>query len=127
MFNLLPMWVWAAVCAVAFAAGGTMAWQVQNWRYGAKEAGRLQLVAEQARKNERTADLGTTAHEADRAKLRTQFITVTKVAERVILEKPFYRNVCMNDDGLRILATAITGQPATGEPAPAVLGPDPTR
>lgn len=123
MFRLIPLWVWAAVCAVAFAAGGTTAWKVQDWHYGAKEADRLQLVAEQAKKNEHRADAGSAGHETDKAGLKTQFITITKEAERVILEKPVYRNVCLDADGLRILATAISGQPATGEPAAAVPGP----
>lgn len=34
MFRLIPLSVWAAVCAVAFAAGGTTAWKVQGWRLG---------------------------------------------------------------------------------------------
>lgn len=124
MFNLVPLWVWVAVCAVAYAAGGTTAWKVQDWWYGSKEAERLQLVAEQARKNERKADAGAAGHEADKAGIKTQFITITKEAERVILEKPMYRNVCLDDDGLRILARAIGGQRAPGEPAPALPGSD---
>lgn len=115
MFGLVPVWIWAAVCAVAFAAGGAASWKVQEWRHGAKEVARLEAVAENRRMNERAADQGATAHEADRAKIRTQFITITKEAERVILEKPVYRQLCLDDDGLRILASAIAGQPSTGE------------
>jgi outer membrane murein-binding lipoprotein Lpp len=115
MFNLVPMWVWAAVCAVAFAVGGATAWKVQDWRYGSKEAERLEAAAEHKRMNERAADRGATGHEADKAKIRAQFITITKEAERVILEKPVYRNVCLDDDGLRILSGAIAGHPSTGE------------
>lgn len=120
--------IWTHVAALIAGAGLAFAgaWTVQDWRYGAKEADRLQLVAEQARKNERTADQGAAGHEADRARIRTQFITITKEAERVV-EKPVYRNVCLDDDGLRILARAITDQPATGEPAAAVPGLDPAR
>lgn len=118
--------IWTHVAAailaalIAFAGG----WKVQDWRYGSKEAERLQLVAEQARKNERKADAGAAGHEADKAGIKTQFITITKEAERVILEKPMYRNVCLDDDGLRILARAIGGQRAPGEPAPALPGSD---
>ena len=127
MFGLVPAWIWAAVCAVAFAAGGAASWKVQEWRHGAKEADRLESVAENKRMNERAADQGATAHEADRAKIRTQFITITKEAERVILEKPVYRNICLDDDGLHILAGAIDGQQPSGEPAPAVPQPDQAR
>ena len=87
------------------------------------EAERLQLVAEHARRNERQADHGAAGHEADRARIRTEFITITKEAERVV-EKPVYRNICLDDDGLRLLARAIDGQPSTGESATTVPGPD---
>lgn len=118
--------IWTHVAAMIVGAGLAFAgaWTVQDWRYGAREAERLQLIGEYARRNERAADQGAAGHEADRARIRTEFITITKEAERVILEKPVYRNVCLDDDGLRILARIIDGQSSTGESAPTVPGAD---
>lgn len=60
--------------------------------------------------------------ETDKAALRTEFLTITKEVDRVV-EKPVYRNQCFDDDGLRLIATAIAGSSTTSEPAPAVPGP----
>ena len=117
--------IWTHVAAMIAGAGLAFAgaWTVQDWRYGAREAERLQRVAEHAHKNERSADKGAAGHEADRASIRTEFIPVTKEAERVIA-KSVYRNVCLDVDGLRLLARIIDGQSSTGESAPTVPGPD---
>ena len=117
------IWTHVAVLIAAAVLAFAGTWTIQDWRYGAMEAERLQRVAEHARRNERAADQGSAGHEADRARIRTEFITVTKEAERVV-EKPVYRNVCLDDDGLRLLARIIDGQPSTGESAPTVPGPD---
>lgn len=117
--------IWTHVGAAVLGAtiAGSAAWQVQDWRYGAKEAERLQAVREQAIRNDRTADAGAAGHEVDRARIRKEFITINREAQRVV-EKPVYRNVCLDDDGLRILERAINGEPAAGESASALSGFD---
>jgi len=116
-----------AAAAIAGAViAGAVAWNVNGWRHEAKEAERLAAQIEHARMNERAADQGAAGHEADKARIRTQYITLTEEVERVV-QKPVYRDVCLDDDGLRILAGAITGQPAAGQPAPAVPRPEPAR
>ena len=40
-----------------------------------------------------------------------------------MVEKPVYRDVCFDDDGLRLIGAAISGHSAASEPAPAVPGP----
>ena len=67
-------------------------------------------------------DRAAAGHEADKAKLRTEFLTITQEVERVV-EKPVYRDVCFDDDGLRLIGAAISGRAAASEPAPAVPGP----
>lgn len=107
----------AAIVAAALAAAGT--WQVQNWRYGAKEADRLQLVAEQARHAARSADAAAAAHEADKATLRQRRQIITQEVDRVV-EKPVYRDVCLDADGLRLITTAISATAPASQPAPAL-------
>ena len=69
----------------------------------------------------RRIDKASESYEGDRAASKTEFTTITKEVERVI-EKPVYRNVCLDDDGLRQLeraarATGYSGEPASGMPA----------
>ena len=105
----------AALLAGLLAFAG--AWQTQEWRYEAREAQRLEALAETKRMNELAADAGAAGHESDKAAIKTEFITITKEVRRVV-EKPIYRNVCLDADGLRILERAISGQPAASQPAP---------
>jgi hypothetical protein len=110
----------AALIAAAVASVG--AWKVQDWRYGAKEAQRLESAAkEQARRADRI-DVAATGHERDKDGIRTEFITITEEVERVV-EKPVYRDVCLDADGLRVLSDAIRGTDPAGQPAGAVPGP----
>jgi hypothetical protein len=49
--------------------------------------------------------------EVDRAKERIVVRTITQYVDRV-LERPVYRNVCLDDDGLRLARCAIRGEGA---------------
>jgi hypothetical protein len=117
----------AAVALIAAAAASFGAWQVQSWRYGAREAERLEAQREATRFNTKAADTASASHEADRVEIRTEFVTITQEVERVV-EKPVYRNVCIDADGLRQLERAIGGPArAASEPAPAVPRSDAPR
>lgn len=115
----MHLYIMAAI-ALASAFGS---WQVQEWRYGAKEAARLEQAREDRARAEKTIDTAATGHEADKVQIRTEFITITQEVERVI-EKPFYvaSEQCLDADGLRTLNAAIgaaspASQPARGVPA----------
>lgn len=114
----------AAILAALLA--GTGAWQVQAWRYGAREAQRLEAARETERLRARVADQASAGAEADRATIRTEFQTIYSEVEKIV-EKPVYRNVCLDADGLRELNRALGARPAASEPAPAVPGPEPAR
>lgn len=105
----------AVVAAVAFSS----AWIVQDWRYAAKEADRLEAQRERERANAMTADKASEAHEEAKVAIQTEFKTIYQEVERVV-EKPIYRNVCFDDDGMRQLRAAIGNPAATGQPSPAV-------
>jgi hypothetical protein len=108
----------AAALLAGVAIGATSAWQVQTWRQGHAERARLEHEAEVQRHRARVADTAAAGHEADRAELRTAFRTIYSEVERVV-EKPIYRNVCFDTDGLRALDAAIGGA-APGESPGAV-------
>ena len=114
-----------AAALLALALGFGTAWKTQEWRHGAKEAERLEQVAESKRINERAADGAATGHEKDKAKAKVQYRTIYQEVERVV-QKPIYRNVCLDDDGVRLISNAIGAKPAASEPASSVSGLKPT-
>lgn len=61
-------------------------------------------------------DVAAVGLEKDKAKIRTEFLTVTKEVERVV-QKPVYLNICFDDDGLRIANAAIHPAAPAGQPA----------
>ena len=104
----------AALLAGVVAFGGAL--KVQDWRYGAREAERLESVRESTRMAARAGDMAATSHEADKVEIRTEFKTIYRDVEHVV-EKPIYLNVCFDDDGLRVLAAATRARSAASKPA----------
>lgn len=109
-----------AVAIAGFAAG-------VKWHAG------QDAIAEQARQvNQRAAErlrrqntnTAAAVHEVDKVEIRTVFKTITEEVERVV-EKPVYRDVCLDADGLRVIQSAIdrvngtAGQPGHAVPAAA--------
>ena len=115
------MYAYSAACLALLAAGAVAGWQVQGWRHGRIEADRLENEAEARRLNARTAQAASGGHEADREQARVEFQIITREVERVV-EKPVYRNVCLDADGLRLIERATRAGAATGEPGDAVPG-----
>lgn len=95
-----------ALLAAALTFAGT--WKVQNWRFGAKEAARIEAEAEARRNDEKRADTASESHEKAKVKVRTEFQTIYQEVEKIV-ERPVYRNVCLDEDGIRLLNQAIKG------------------
>lgn len=111
----------AAAVAVGLAIGFSGGWLTQGWRWDSAELARQQKMKTDALAQVRQIDKASEGYEVDRAATKTEFTTITKEVERVI-EKPVYRNVCFDDDGLRQLeravrATGYSGEPPSGMPA----------
>lgn len=127
--SLAPQLVIALILLVAGFGGGV--------KYHAGVNAQRDLAEQQQAARERGAqiqriDRAATAHEGDKAQIRTEFLTITQEVERVV-EQPIYRDrdparpdagLCLDDDGLR-LVRAATGAPS--QPAPALPSPQPTR
>lgn len=111
---MIYTYVATAVAAALLAFG--CAWQVQDWRYGAREADRQELVREARRGTIKSGDNAAAAHEADKAAIRTEFVTITETVEKIV-EKPIYLNTCLDADGLRLLSAATRSSAAPGKPA----------
>jgi hypothetical protein len=115
-------WGLQLVIALAIFAGGGAA----GIKYHVGVIAQRDLAAQGAtakelhRKTERI-DVASVGHETDKAKIRTEFLTITEEVERVV-EKPVYRDICFDDDGLRLITRAIGRGAPPGEPSPAVPG-----
>lgn len=70
------------------------------------EANRQARQAEERKANEASKGL-----EADRAKTKVVYRTITRAVDRIV-DRPVYRNVCLDPDGLRLARCAILGQSA---------------
>lgn len=115
MMFQLQLLAGAVALALAFGAG----WQTRAWKAGADDAAQVRADASTARKQAANGDVAATRHEATRATLQRQDAVLVKEIERVV-EKPVYRTECIDADGLRIIAAALSGAADPGEPAPAV-------
>lgn len=98
-------------------AGG---WQVCDWRNGAAKADRVDRVIQAEKQQEVQVDQAATRYEQAREQVRAEFQIIYRDRDRVV-EKPIYRNVCLDADGLRLIRRAITDQAeSASEPSPAL-------
>lgn len=113
---------------IAIAAGiflGGMATGIK-WQVGIVAARDLKASQEIARVQilrVDKADQAADRHEKTKSAIEVRYETITKEVQHVV-EKPVYRNVCLDDDGLRVLGGAIAGPAgAASQPAGAVSRP----
>ena len=109
----------AAAAVLALAIGLAGGWLTRGWKAGNDERNAIEQAAHDARRRVERADQAAGKFEDKRAATAVRWRTVEKEVERVV-EKPVYRNVCLDPDGLRILADEIDRNPHSGEPAPAM-------
>jgi hypothetical protein len=108
----------AVVAAAAAGFGG--AWWLQSLRWEAADGRRAKTDAESQRLAQRAADRAAGRFEVERARIAGQRLIITREVERVIVaDAAAAAAVCLSDDGLRLIASAVAGDDP-GQPAPAV-------
>lgn len=112
----------AAALIAGLAIGFSGGYKLQEWRYGAIEAKRLSALAEAEKKRDKASYDAATTFEKGRTRVETVYQTITETVETIV-DRPVYRNVCLDPDGLRALQRSI-GETATPEPSRAVPTPD---
>jgi hypothetical protein len=112
--------------AFMMIVAGATSWKVQDWRYAARDKAAMEQAREDRNRKEKTIDTAATGHEGDKVRIKQVFVPITQEVERVV-EKPVYRNICIDADGLRLISSAVLGTVTAGQPARAVPGPAPTR
>jgi hypothetical protein len=110
--------LWIAVAAALFFAG----WTAQGWRLNAKHDAEQLAQAKQAKEayDAKAKQYNEAAQALEAAKNEREIVyrTITKQVEKVV-ERPVYRNVCLDSGGLQLINDALAGRAADpGQPAP---------
>lgn len=111
----------AAVALAAFIAGGAGAWNVQAWRFEAEKSRAVQRAARDLARAVEVQDRAVSAYITQRESSARKTERVIRYVDKIV-ERPVYRNVCLDADGLRALRATIDGTAAGPEPGPAVPG-----
>ena len=119
-------WFQLAIYTVVFTVGAAFGVKFHAGITAQRDLATHEAQAKATAKKLDRGDKAAVGHEADKSQIRTEFVTITQEVERVV-EKPVYRNMCFDDDGLRLLGNAIAGRPAASQPAPALPEPSATR
>lgn len=104
---------WLEVGLLGVSLGFAAGWQVNDWRHESADADRAQQQKKADEAQAVRADSAAASHEGLRDQLRTEFQIIYRDRDRVV-EKPVFRNVCIDADGLKLLSSAIEGQDSTG-------------
>lgn len=114
------IWTHAAAGVLALAVGFAGGWKTRTWKAGSDEAVRMQQEAQDAARKVERADSASSMFETGRDAQRERIRVITKEVDRVV-DRPIYRDgVCLDDDGLRLIANAVAGPELAGEPASAL-------
>ena len=113
---------------VALAILGTLAgigYKVRQSGYDACKVEWAQASAEQAKREQEASAKASKALEEKRVETKVVIQKRTVYVDKLV-DRPVYRNVCLDADGLRCLNAAIDGKDATGcKPDSAVPAPKP--
>jgi hypothetical protein len=107
-----------ATALVVGGMAGWAGWTAKSWQTGRQDAKRIERQARdtlrQIERAQQAAD--TFTQEQNNAEPTRQ--TIVRTVEKIV-QRPVYRNVCLDADGLQQLGAAIhTGAPAGGAAAP---------
>ena len=97
-----------ATLLTGMAIGGWGAWQVQGWRAASAELQRTQAAQEQHSKNEKRRYIASESYQKESARDRIVYQTRTRILRQVV-ERPVYRHICLDADGVQQINDAIAG------------------
>ena len=110
----------AAAALIGAAVAGTAVWNIQSWRHDSAELAAQVNQRATERLQRQNSNTAAVAHESDKVRIETEYRDVIKEVQRVV-EKPVYRNVCLDPDGLSVIGDALArAYNDPGEPGNAV-------
>jgi hypothetical protein len=105
---MIPLPLLAAGVLAVFTAGAAISYQLTSDHYKAAALDQAEQM------NVVSAELERARHEK-----QVVYRTITRRVEKVV-ERDVYRNVCLDDDGVRLVNSALAGRADPGQPAAAV-------
>ena len=114
--------VQAVIAAIIFAAGGAAGIKWHAGLDAIAENKRIAATQEINRENAALLNRTSTNFEKARTQNDTRTRTITVEVDKII-ERPVFRNVCIDSDGLRLLNNQIRRDTTTSQPGSAVPGP----
>lgn len=109
----IPIWAYALVAALIFGAGATAGHKVTSNAWKAEQAEVIEKAVADYKAEAAKENVASAKTEDRKDEIRTVYQTVTKTVDRIV-ERPVYRNTCIDDDGLRAVNAALSGK---AEPA----------
>lgn len=111
----------AAVGLVALAVGFGAAWKTQEWRHDSINLERVERAAKDTFRNVERQDSAVDEYTKGQANAKVIYRKIFVEVDKIV-ERPVYRQQCLDADGLRILGAAIDGanpEPSPVQPVPA--------
>lgn len=109
------LYTYVGTALVAVAVGFSAGWKTQGWRWDASEKQRIEQEAKERQKQLDRAHASSGVFEEKRSSNEIKYRTVT-VAVKEFVDRPVYRNACLDDDGLRALNDQIAAITNSGKP-----------
>ena len=116
------MWLRIVICAALFLGGMASGIKIHAGLTAQRDLKAIGEVERDKLRRMGRGDAAAVKHERYKAAVEVRERIVRVEVDRVV-EKAVYRNVCLDDDGLRILAADIAAREAPGKPAGAVSRP----
>lgn len=114
-------YTYALTALSAALISGSAVYKIQAWRFDSAQLAAQVNQRSAERMRRQNANTAAVAHEKEKVVIREKFIPVIEEVERVVTQVVYRDNVCLPDDGLRVLRSAIAranGDP--GEPGDSV-------
>lgn len=112
-------WLVGGAAVMSAVLSFEAAWKIQDWRQDAARYKAAQELAQSQRDNAKLVDRAAEAYQVKQADAEVRERVVVKEVLRVV-QQPVYRERCLDDDGMRIIADDIDAANARRGIAPAV-------
>lgn len=121
----IPIWAYFVIAAVIAATSFGAGYKVEHWHCDSLQKAAVEAALKAYKAEAATAATASADLETKKESIRVVTQTVTKTVDRIV-DRPVYRNVCLDDDGMRAANLALTRAPADpGKPDGAVPKPEP--
>ena len=107
-------YTYALTALSAALISGSAVYKIQAWRFDSAQLAAQVNQRSAERMRRQNANTAAVAHEKEKVVIREKFIPVIEEVERVVTQVVYRDNVCLPDDGLRVLRSAIAR--ANGDP-----------